>query len=204
MLDAAAMIVAADVSEAIEEQQTTLARAPDPTVPPPPPLTSPEQLRSWTSAGHFSKHFAAEPMDYAWASDSEAALQQAIAALDLAYTAMLIHCRSTMCRIEVAANIESRDDDGVPFHTIILDEAIKPFMRENTRISAASGGVFGYSLSVAPQGTPSNPGNDHTRIWLGYLYQRETLPPQPVPEAVQREIEEFRARERSIRESREP
>ena len=113
---------------------------------PPASLVGPAQQVSWAEADFFADVLRQQDIDSAWAQDAEAALLGALSTLKLPVQTIMAHCRSTICRLEVALDVGDLDAGGTedidigPYQQIM--GAVRPVSRAEARFTAASGSAF--------------------------------------------------------------
>ena len=130
---------------------------------PPASLVSPSQLPTWTLGHYFAARLMDEPIDVDWAGVTESRIREQLSATALPMIAADAHCRTAICRVEVAINSSTNPASYIDYFQRITS-ALEVVRAENSRFNQVAGAGFGDGEGAMLRG------GSH-RVWQVYLYR---------------------------------
>lgn len=132
----------------------------------PPALFLPlEQMQAWPELVSFEESLREQPIDSHWAPHMESRILDSLVESGVEVMQMQIHCRTTICRLEVSINIERMPDLGEHAPLEIMRE-MNSIAIGGWRVNTIESQTFGNLATPTFQGDP-------IRTTVAYFYYRE-------------------------------
>ncbi len=134
--------------------------------PPPPFLLPIEDMQSWSMLDHFEQRLREQTIDGQWAQNMESRIYELLADIPIPMVQVQLHCRTTICRLEIGFDIDMAPELGEAYSSQILEPFSSLVAIGGWRIDSISFSTFGNFAS------PWSPG-DSSRTLVAYFHSHE-------------------------------
>jgi hypothetical protein len=151
-----------NVGLSISEPDESIVLANHEKRPPPTSLLPPDQLSEARYRAFMASLFESEPINEDWALPMEASVYDILASQTIRVITLATHCRTAMCRIEMA--VDTSNLNGMKFSDFM--KALEPLWMGDTRLTA---------FIDTHRGNPPSPSSRSVNVefWQAYLVRPE-------------------------------